>query len=151
MTRVEHSWQHVVNAPPERVFPLLCPVREREWVPGWNATVIHSASGFAEPGCVFVTDVPGRGRATWIVTSHEPPRHVAFAVFHGDYVERLEVDVARGESGSSVRWSRSYTALSPAGDAQLASACGPELDARMQRLMRALDHFCRTGTQLAAS
>lgn len=45
-------------APLERVFPLLCPVREREWLQGWDATMVCSESGVAEPGCVFTTVGP---------------------------------------------------------------------------------------------
>jgi hypothetical protein len=36
-----------VAAPPDRVFPLLCPVRERDWLEGWEADMVYSASGVA--------------------------------------------------------------------------------------------------------
>ena len=42
----------------EQRFPLLCPVREREWLAGWNPTIVHTKSGVAEPGCGFVTIGP---------------------------------------------------------------------------------------------
>ena len=43
--RQSASADQVLNAPPATVFPLLCPVREAEWVPGWTVRMIHSASG----------------------------------------------------------------------------------------------------------
>jgi len=46
--------QHLV-AEPSRVFPLLCPVREADWLEGWDPLLIVSESGIAEPDCVFVT------------------------------------------------------------------------------------------------
>lgn len=49
------SRHHVfeVEAPRALVFPLLCPVREREWLPGWQADIVHSTSGLVEEGCIF--------------------------------------------------------------------------------------------------
>ena len=54
-TRVTHEYSQTNDAPPEKVFPLLCPVREEEWVPGWQGRVIYSQSGVAESSCVFAT------------------------------------------------------------------------------------------------
>ena len=54
-----------IEAPPERVFPLLCPVREHEWIPAWKAEMVHSKSGFAELDCVFRTNNPLEGNRTW--------------------------------------------------------------------------------------
>lgn len=34
--RVRHSYTQSLIAPPGKVFPLLCPVREKEWVSDWN-------------------------------------------------------------------------------------------------------------------
>jgi hypothetical protein len=39
-----------IKAPVEQVFPLLCPVRECDWLEGWNCTLLHSGSGLAEKG-----------------------------------------------------------------------------------------------------
>jgi hypothetical protein len=32
--RAQHTYVQALRAAPAEVFPLLCPVREREWVPG---------------------------------------------------------------------------------------------------------------------
>ena len=63
---LRRTFEHtaLVPAPAHRVFPLLCPVREPEWIPGWSCELIHTASRLAEKGCVFRTDSPsGRGDA----------------------------------------------------------------------------------------
>lgn len=57
---------------PEEAFPLLCPVREYDWIPDWSCTMIHSTSGVAELGCVFTRE---RGE-TWITTRYEPPSRI---------------------------------------------------------------------------
>ena len=46
--RVTHEYTQTNLATPERVFPLLCPVREAEWVPDWQYRLIYSESGVAE-------------------------------------------------------------------------------------------------------
>ncbi len=77
--RVTHEFTQTNNAPPDRVFPLLCPVREADWVPGWEYRLVYSQSGIAELGCVFTTPNPDGVDSTWIVTEYEPPRRTAFA------------------------------------------------------------------------
>jgi hypothetical protein len=58
-------------AAPEKVFPLLCPVREMEWVNNWNPRLVISASGLIEPDCVFVMpDEPND--SIWVVTQWNP-------------------------------------------------------------------------------
>jgi hypothetical protein len=69
--RVTHQFTQTNLAPPETVFPLLCPVREADWVPGWQYRLIYSKSGFAELGCVFITEENHR-ETTWIVTEYDP-------------------------------------------------------------------------------
>jgi hypothetical protein len=73
-----HAFANDVAAPAERLFPLLCPVREYEWIEGWTCRLVHTSSGLVEPGCVFVTDRPG-GSTTWVTVEHDPvARRVAF-------------------------------------------------------------------------
>lgn len=100
------------NAPPEVVFPLLCPVRESEWVDGWDADILHSRSGVAELGCVFVAR-----EATFVVTRYEPSARIEFAIFDRAIVERLCIALAAARGGTDMTWTRHYTALSTAGAA----------------------------------
>ena len=77
-TRLEKTYEMTVPASREMVFPLLCPVREYDWLPYWNCTMIYSATGRAELGAVFRTEVPGKGEATWIVTQYHPAKTIAY-------------------------------------------------------------------------
>jgi hypothetical protein len=119
-----------VAAPPADVFPLLCPVRERDWIPGWEADVLHSRSGVAELGCVFVTR-PGEGRVAWVVTRYEPPRAIAFAIFPGDRLETLLVELEPAGEGTELLWSRAYTGLEPAGNEWIAANVPGQVEARL--------------------
>jgi hypothetical protein len=72
--RVVKEYVHEVHARPEKVFPLLCPVREYEWIEGWNCDMLYSESGVAEDNCVFRTHLPDRGEATWVVSKYDRAR-----------------------------------------------------------------------------
>lgn len=115
--RVGHAYVQRLDASPDRVFPLLCPVRESEWIADWDPAVVFSASGVAEQDCIFVTEHDGE--AIWVVTHHDPGSWTVgfLKVVPGRTVTRIEIALApRGGDGcdATVRYTR--TALTPAGD-----------------------------------
>ncbi len=118
---VRHFVQDIL-APPEAVFPLLCPEREKEWLPGWDARMIHSASGFAERGAVFET-AHGAGRTLWLVTEYDLPRRIAFARWQPDgLIVHLEIVLARTHTGgTAVGICYTFTAVNETGAAALAA------------------------------
>jgi hypothetical protein len=88
--RFTHEYTHNV-APPETVFPLLCPVREADWVPGWRYRLIYSESGIAEYGCVFITPNEDGTETTWVVTDYDPPSfRIAYAWVNPGLVAALD-------------------------------------------------------------
>lgn len=58
-TRVHFRQPQHVSAEPEAIFPLLCPVREFDWIPTWDCDLVYTGSGIAEEGCVFRTGKAG--------------------------------------------------------------------------------------------
>lgn len=129
-----------VPAPVARVFPLLCPVREREWLDGWEADVLHSASGLAEAGCVFVGRAGGNV-GTYLVTRYEPESLVEFAVHYGDVVEQMSIRVRASPGGTDLDWSKTFTALSPEGNAWIEARVPAAIEARLGDLERMLVRF----------
>ncbi|HYK92235.1 MAG TPA: hypothetical protein VE398_25965 [Acidobacteriota bacterium] len=112
-TRNIHEYTQTNPASPEKVFPLLCPVREADWLPGWQYQLIYSDSGFAELGCVFTTpNATSSGspspEKTWIVTDYDPKafqigfvwidpaRVINWKAFEGRLPERHAKGVGRG-------------------------------------------------------
>src|SRR6185312_15911284 len=53
--RVSRTYTQQLIGSPASVFPLLCPVREADWIQGWDPLLVVSESGVAEPDCAFVT------------------------------------------------------------------------------------------------
>jgi hypothetical protein len=109
-----------IEASPEQVFPLLCPVREHEWLPGWASRMIHSLSGVAERGAVFETAHPG-GTTVWIVSDHVPSRRVEFARWQPDgLLVQIEISLGRHlEGDTAVCIAYTYTAVNDHGRAAL--------------------------------
>ena len=117
--RVERRYVQTLGAPPEAVFPLLCPVREKEWVDGWDPGVVYSESGFAENDCVFLTGESG-AESVWVVTYYdrEQFRIEMVKVTPGTTAGRIRIALERdGENGSKAHISYMYTALGEGGEA----------------------------------
>jgi hypothetical protein len=125
--RVIRTFVQHIKACPEDVFPLLCPEREKDWLPGWDYRMIHSATGVAEPGAVFAT-AHSLGTAYWIVTEHEPARRVAFVRFQPDgLVVHIRISLGRHHGGTTaVCIEYTHTPTDDAARAILAAATDEE-------------------------
>ena len=147
---VTRTCRFVVPAEPARVFPLLCPVREYDWIPTWRADILQSVSGVAEEDCVFRTSGHAGGAMTWVVSRYEPPDRIEFTCFEpGHYVFRLKIALAAVPGGTELTWTRRWLATAPADEAFAAASAAKDFDERMAALERLLVHYLRTGTMLA--
>jgi hypothetical protein len=122
MSRLTRTFVQTIHAPPDQVFPLLCPEREKDWLPGWHARMIFSTSGIAERGAIFETSHDA-GKTLWIVSEYDPPRRIAFARWQPDgLVVHIEIVLGRHhESDTAVCISYTYTAVNDAGVTALAA------------------------------
>jgi hypothetical protein len=152
--RVIVEYEGTVQGTSEEVFPLLCPSREADWIPGWEAELIHTETGFAELGCVFTTDETGPfGPGVWVFVGFEKDRFVELVRFMPNILIQIRVAVepdhaAGGSGGSTVRWDYALTGLTPEGSAML-----PDSEAMQQKLggaCEALDHYLRTGEMIGS-
>jgi hypothetical protein len=124
--RVTRSYTQTLDGAPAEVFPLLCPVREKEWVTGWDPELVISASGVAERDCVFTTP-DGARQATWVINEHDPAagRVEMIKVTPGYLVVRLRIvlrplDPAHPRQ-TAAEVTYQYTALDAEGAAFVAS------------------------------
>jgi hypothetical protein len=116
--RVERSYTQKINARPEEVFPLLCPVRETEWVAGWEPVVVYTKSGLAEPDCIFVTS-DEEAEPIWVVTQHDPDAHKLemIKITPGFTVGKISISLTLNENnGTDALVRYIYTALSREGE-----------------------------------
>jgi hypothetical protein len=151
--RITRTYCQTIDAPPDRVFPLLCPVREVEWLDGWRYAMIYSASGLVEEGAVFGTPGDGEPDTVWIVTRHDAVGQVVeFARFtHGSRVCVLRIAVRpKGATQSFVDVAYTYTGLSPAGNAFIDGFTDGSFLAAVTFWERSMNHWLATGERLPA-
>lgn len=120
--RKKFEGRQSIPAPPAAVFPLLCPVREYDWIPEWDCKLVYTESGLAERDCVFQTERDGDGGIdTWVICRHEPDHLVEFVRINHLRAIRYEIRLSSISEGSTTLvWSQIITALSDEGDQHVA-------------------------------
>lgn len=150
------EYRQRIEGAPARVFPLLCPVREGEWLDGWaeRCTLVQSGSGFAEPGCVFITSSPSLPDTTWIVTRHDPGAGlVEFArVCPGLEAVTLAITVRAEGPASAVTIRYAVTPLPGADREEVERRWSIDaFNADLAFWEASMNHFLATGTRLEHS
>ena len=115
--RVTHTYKQRLNGSVSKVFPLLYPVREAEWIHGWSPVLVLSQSGYAEQDCVFITDAKVHD-SIWYVTRHDPARGYVemIKVTPGVTACKLTIRVRPAKPGCEAEITYSHTSLGPEGD-----------------------------------
>lgn len=152
-TRVVREYRMTQQATPAQVFPLLCPVREYDWIPHWRCELLYSLSGFAELGCVFKTDFGDQwGPEIWVVSHYRPAEGISFVRTGAMRTTRYEITLAGDRPGTAVTpvthltWRQEVTGLNIEGNRLVAAASAGEFRAMMAALDRMLGHYLATGT-----
>jgi hypothetical protein len=147
--RVTRSYTQHLIAEPSAVFPLLCPVREADWVKGWDPLLVISASGVAEQDCVFTTAATPND-AVWYVTRHEPAAGFIemLRITPGLTACRLTIQLRPAPGGSEAGVTYSHTSLGPEGDKFVASLTEDRYRVFMQDWEAQLNHYLRHGSAL---
>jgi hypothetical protein len=152
-SRVTRTYRQTINAAPNVVFPLLCPVREAEWLDGWQYTMIFSESGLVEEGAVFSTPGDGEADTLWIVTRHDVrERVVEFTRFTpGSRVKVLRIGVTPADQGRSfVDVAYTYTSITEAGDAFIERFTEEKFLGAVTFWEDSMNHWVQTGERLPA-
>jgi hypothetical protein len=169
-SRVAHEYTQTNPATPDKVFPLLCPVREADWIPGWRYELIYSDSGVAELGCIFTTrdsaiesekysSRPNQHDdrspvTTWICTEYDPVDYrIAYVwIKPGLVATELWIQLAASENGDTSSHIRfRYTGLSPEGNRQVESYDRAWFEAKMRGWETAINHYLTTGDMIGVT
>ncbi len=147
--RVRFNAVQHIQAEPEAIFPLLCPVREHDWILPWKAEIIYTKSGIAEEGCIFRTGNAEDGTDIWVMTHYEPSRRVGFVRVNALRAIRYDIRVgAAGDGSSRLLWQQEITALDEAGDQHVAELRQEDFTAMVAAAERMLQHYLDTGEAL---
>lgn len=133
------------------VFPLLDPVREEDWLDGWNYKMIHSHSGFIEKDCVFTTPHHSNHDTVWHVTQYEPMDYsIEFLrVTPGEYVARINIDLEKiEEKKTNVHIHYQYTGLNDEANFYIENQLKDDFCENMKWREKAINHYLKTGQKL---
>lgn len=149
--RATRTYTQRLVGDPAAVFPLLCPVREGDWIDGWNPVSVITQSGVAEPDCVFTTASAPHDAIRYI-TRHEPGRFFVemIKVTPGVTACRLTVQLRPIASGSEAVITYTHTSLGPDGDAFVASFTDDYYRQFMQDWEARMNYYLEHGRALRA-
>jgi hypothetical protein len=149
--RITTSYEQTIYADPVQVFELICPVREAEWLDGWDYRLIFSESGFAEEGCVFISRQPGENDTIWLITKRDiEKREIEFVrVTPESRIARLVVAVKQKETNvSRVQITYTFTALCQEGNRILAELTKEKFSETMKFWETSMNYYLQTGKKL---
>ena len=150
--RVTRTYVQKLISKPADVFPLLCPVREADWIQGWDPLLVISESGFAEPDCVFVTPSEPQD-AIWYITQHEPANGLIemLKITPGVTACKLTISLSEVPGGSEATITYSHTSLGTEGDKFVDEFTQEFYEGFMQAWELRLNHYLRVGQALLDS
>ena len=107
-----------IKATPEQIFPLLCPAREVDWIPGWDPELIYTNSGYAEENCVFrIGKSHLIDESIWIFTGYKPNEYIKFVRIESDIIRHSRIDLVQNSDGTTrVTYKTISTALTKKGN-----------------------------------
>jgi hypothetical protein len=147
--RIIREYKMSLPVGPDEVFPLLCPVREYDWIPQWRCELVYSESGYAEPGCVFITDFDdGFGREVWVVTRYEPGAGISFCKTGEHCTCRYLISLSQDGEGTTAVWHQELTSLDTAGDDLLENYSEMSYITRMKMIEKMLEYYLINGVCL---
>jgi hypothetical protein len=145
------TFKQLNTAEPEKVFPLLCPVREKDWLDGWDYNMIYSKSGLIEKNCVFSTSFPDEMDTIWHVTQHNPEKfEVEFLrVTPKKNVVRINIKLTAVENDKTeADISYQYTGLSDDQNKFINKELESVFEESMKWWEKSINHYLKTGKML---
>ncbi len=148
--RATRTFTQTLVGTPSEVFPLLCPVREADWIEGWNPPLVISFSGVAEPDCVFTTAAQPND-AIWYITRHEPESGFVEMIKITPELTacRLTIQLREAAGGSEADITYTHTSLGPLGDEFVASFTEEFYRGFMRDWEARINHYLAHGTALS--
>ncbi|OQW98259.1 MAG: hypothetical protein BWK74_04965 [Desulfobacteraceae bacterium A6] len=147
--RVTRTFTQQLVAEPTKVFPLLCPVREADWIDDWDPLVVFSESGAAELDCVFLTKA-SPSNAIWYINRHEPGKGFLEMIKITPTVTacKLTIQLCQVEGGSEAKITYAHTSLGPEGDAFVKSFTEDHYRQFMRDWEARINHYLSHGNVL---
>ena len=148
--RIKRCYVQHLQALPDKIFPLLCPVREYEWIEPWRCEMLFSDSGVAEKNCIFRARIPGESLDdVWVISHHEPNKRIEFVRVNALRVICYSICLEDNLDGTTTATNEQIlTALNEEGTRLLNGLTydGFQFEMRIGEAM--LNHYLTTGKRL---
>lgn len=143
------SCEQLLFASKEKVFPLLCPTKEYDWIAPWTCELIYSKSGYAELDCVFTTNFPDDVKETWIVDKFEKSRLIQFVRFSESRVIRYSIELMdNNNETTNAIWTQTTISLNHDGNSFIDNLSVIEYENEIKTLEKMLNHYIKTNRRL---
>jgi hypothetical protein len=126
-------------------------VREKDWIDGWEYTMIYSQSGVAEQGCVFTTPGPGDKTTIWYITEYRPAEFIVefIRMTPGEMVVKISIrltDNNNGTTASAIIYE--YTTLSEEANRFIKKEIDTAFNSSMLYWEKAINYYLQRGEKL---
>jgi hypothetical protein len=151
--RVVLTHSIVIDSTPEKVFPLLCPVREGEWAEHWVGKPIYSISGVSEENAVFATKHPNEEDTIWFVINYDKNKYINEMLYYmpkGQLVRLYMRVFALEKNKSRIEVQYVRTGLNDRGNQSIITSKSNFIP-MMKEWERSLNHYLTTGKMLRSS
>lgn len=148
--RITRQYTQRFQAAPDKVFPLLCPTREHEWIEPWKCELLHSTSGYAEKDCVFKTRFAEESSDDiWIISRYEPNDRIEFVRVNGQRAMSFSIILtANNDRTTTAHNTQVLTALNAEGNQMLNPASDASFVLEMKMGEAMLNHYLTTGKRM---
>ena len=131
----------------DEFFPLLCPAREADWIPGWDCEVLYSnAEGYASEKCIFKTEKSNpAGEGLWTFTGYKKNSFVEFVRFQPDMLLHVRITTNDNNDGTVMgTWNVTATALTEKGNKEI-DKMRKRVNQEAKVLPKVVGHYLKTG------
>lgn len=140
------SCEQLLKSKPEKIFPLLCPVREYDWIDTWKCEMVYSNSGFAELDCVFITDLDGNEKEYWVIDKFEKNSTIQFLKFNSYIITRYRISLKSNEDGTTTaNWEQLITSVNEKGNNYIECYVNDEYSKKISALEDKLNYYLLNG------
>jgi len=148
-SRVIFTLTQEYTASIEEVFPLLCPVREYEYLP--DCDLVYLATDYIEEAGIFITEFPqdGDDKDVWVVSQYIPNKSIQFVRVNTLRVIIYNIEVRSQEyAGVSLFWEQIITGLNPEGNKFVESLREEGFVGMMDGMEKLLQYYLDTGAAM---
>lgn len=149
--RVSRKFIQKINSTPDKIFPLICPVKQRDWLDGWNCEMVNSQSGLSEEGCVFKTKHESEVETIWIITKYDVENYIIeyVRITWGVLAVKINISLEHRYSNiTDVNTEYIFTALSEEGNEFIEGKSSKQFFNMMKWWEKSMNYYLESGKKL---